>query len=431
MRQSSRGPLLSPDGGVGAGARTQTAAEMQPHRQIAIATGTRPRIALAHDWLVGMRGGERVLDSIARICADRFEIAGLFTMFDNGQPHTPAIDSLTKYVSSIGRWPGASGRGRRWLLPLYPHAVRELGRQLAFEHARRPIDLVISTSSAAIKGLRPPDGVPHICYCHTPARYLWSQTDRYTKGEGLSARLRSIGFGLFGDTLRAWDKKSAAHVTTFIANSTHIQREIGRCYARESIVIHPPVRTNYFTPLDSPSGVRVTNTFWLYVGALEPYKNVDLAIRAACLSDDHLGIIGSGSQEPALRHLTEALPKQHSQIRFLGHLPDEGLRWNYRLGRLLVFPQIEDFGIIAVEAQACGMPVVALRAGGALDSVVENQTGVFFDTPTPEAISAAVQRCLELGDTTAACRANAERFSENRFDHAMLQVIERALAAPQ
>jgi glycosyltransferase involved in cell wall biosynthesis len=412
---------------VGAGARTQNAAEMEPHGQVAIATGTRPRVALAHDWLVGMRGGERVLDSIARLCADRFEIVGLFTMFDDGRPHTPTIDGLTKYVSSIGSLPGASGRARRWLLPLYPRAVAELGRQLAFEHARRPIDLVISTSSAAIKGLRPPNGVPHICYCHTPARYLWSQTDRYTEGGGLAARLRSIGFGLFGNALRKWDRNSAAHVTTFIANSTHIQREIHRCYNRESIVIHPPVRTNFFT-LDSTQSRFGKDPFWLCVGALEPYKNVDLAIRAACFSEGRLTIVGEGSQEPSLRRLEESFPMRHALINFLGRLSDEDLRSNYRTGLLLVFPQIEDFGITAVEAQACGMPVVALRAGGALDSVIENQTGVFFDHPTPEALALAVRECLKLGDVSAACRANAERFSEARFERAMLSIINRTLA---
>src|SRR5207244_4280182 len=118
--------------------------------------------------------GEAVLDAIVRLCRERFEIAGLFVMFDDGRPVTPAIDGLRKFVSSVGRWPGAN-RFRRWMLPLYPRAVRELGHRLAFEHARRPIDLLISTSSAAIKGLGAPAGVPHICYCHSPARYLWSQ----------------------------------------------------------------------------------------------------------------------------------------------------------------------------------------------------------------------------------------------------------------
>ncbi len=370
-----------------------------------------------------MRGGERVLDAIARLCAERFEIVGLFTMFDDGRPLSPAIDAIPKFTSHLNRLPA---KFRRWLLPMYPAAVWHLSRQLATEHARKPIDLVISTSSAAIKGLRPPVGVPHVCYCHAPARYLWSQGEQYAQGRG--GAMRAIGLRVFGGALRSWDKRTSDHVTHFVANSTHVRQEIKRCYGREATVVHPPVRTEFFTPTESPTGPRVRTTFWLYVGALEPYKRVDLAIRAACMSDDHLVIVGSGSQEAALQELSSELPKQDSQVRFAGHLDDEGLRSNLRFGRLLVFPQVEDFGIVAVEAQACGMPVVAFRSGGALDSVVENKTGVFFDTPTPEAIVDAVRRCLELGDTTAACRTNAERFSEANFAAAMLGIIDRALS---
>lgn len=401
--------------------RTQLAAESGG--SVAIAAGTRPRVALAHDWLVGMRGGERVLDAITRMCADRFEIVGLFTMFDDGRPLSPAIDAIPKFTSLLNRLPGAM---RRWLLPMYPLAVGQLARRLAAEHARKPIDLVISTSSAAIKGLRPPVGVPHICYCHSPARYLWSQSEQYRQGNG--GTLRSIGLRAFGGWLRGWDKRTADHVTEFVANSTHIKQEIARCYGRVATVVHPPVRTEYFTPLDVRSHLQIRDKCWLYVGALEPYKRVDLVLRAASAANSHLAIVGTGTQESSLRDLAKRLQSRDTQIHFLGRASDGELRSHLRQDCVLVFPQIEDFGIVAVEAQACGMPVVAFRAGGALDSVIPNRTGVFFDTPTPEAIAEAVRRCLELGDTTDACRASAERFSEANFERAMLRVIEEAMA---
>ncbi len=370
-----------------------------------------------------MRGGERVLDAIARLCADRFETVGLFTMFDDGRPLSPAIDAIPKFTSHLNRLPGAM---RRWLLPMYPAAVGQLSRQLATEHARKPIDLVISTSSAAIKGLRPPSGVPHICYCHSPARYLWSQAEQY--GGGRVGAMRSLGLRICGGGLRAWDKRTSDHVTHFVANSSHIKREIMRCYGRSATTVFPPVRTEFFTPKDGPAPNHVRTTNWLYVGALEPYKRVDLVMRAANLSNDLLGIVGSGSQEATLRDLAGQLPRRDTSIKFVGRVSDDTLRSHLRHSRVLVFPQIEDFGIVAVEAQACGMPVVAFRGGGALDSIIANQTGVFFDKQTPEAIVDAVRRCLELGDTTDACRSNAERFSEANFERAMLRVIEDAMS---
>ncbi len=370
-----------------------------------------------------MRGGERVLDAIARLCAERFEIAGLYTMFDDGTAHTPAIDAIPKITSHLNRLPR---KMRRWLLPGYPSAVAQLSRKLASEHARKPIDLVISTSSAAIKGLQPPEGVAHVCYCHSPARYLWSQAEQYGTGRG--GAMRSMGLRICGDMLRAWDKRTSDHVTHFVANSSHIKREIMRCYGRSATVVFPPVRTEYFTPRDVRSPLQIRDKCWLYVGALEPYKRVDLVLRAAGLANSHLAILGTGTQESALRELANRLQTRNTRIEFFGRASDDQLRSHFREDSVLIFPQIEDFGIVAVEAQACGMPVVAFRAGGALDSVVEHHTGVFFDEPSPKAIADAVTRCLALGDTTDACRANAERFSEANFERAMLQVIDDAMS---
>jgi glycosyltransferase involved in cell wall biosynthesis len=377
----------------------------------------RLRIALAHDWLCGVRGGEHVLERIASLVLREHDGAGLFTMFNDGRAIGPSVSRLPTHVAPLGRRPW-SNRLRRWLLPLYPGAVRDLSWMLAQEHARKPIDLVISTSSAAIKGLRPPPGVPHLCYCHSPARYVWTQAERYRSG------LRGLGLRLMGDSFREWDRATAANVTRFIANSTHTASEIHRCYGRDAAVVHPPVREMFF---EGPLEARDPNAPWLVVSALEPYKCVELAIKAANKAGHALTVVGDGSQRAALEALAGPT------VTFTGRVPDEELRAHYRRASLLLFPQVEDFGIVAVEAQACGLPVVARRAGGALDSVLDasavgegRATGAFFEEDSVESLLDAVARCPRNAE---ACRDNAARFSEERFDEAMREQIRLAAAA--
>lgn len=374
----------------------------------------RARVVLVHDWLCGYRGGEAVLERIAAVVAARYEPVALLVMFDDHRPLAPHVDALRHVVSGLGRVPGVSDRARRWLLPLYPVAVSSLGRALSRLHARTPIDLVISTSSAAVKGLRCPSGVPHLCYCHSPARYLWGRERAYA-GAGIGGGLRGAGLRLFGPGLRRWDARTAANVSRFLANSSYISAEIRRCYGRESLVVHPPVRTEYFTP--DPAVER--EGFWLVAGALEPYKRVDLAIAAAAGTGKRLVVAGTGSMERTLR---ASAPER---IEFVGRVSDEKLRDLYRRAEVLLFPQVEDFGIIAVEAQACGLPVVAPRAGGALDTVIPGITGAFFEEGTPEGVADAASRaavCTELH-----CRRNAERFGEAVFDAMMGEQIEELL----
>lgn len=374
-------------------------------------TRQRARIALAHDWLCGMRGGEFVLDAIARLVTESHEPDALYAMFADGRAMSPAIDAWPRTISWLNGLPLASGRGRRWLLPLYPLAAAHLSRVLAAEHQRRPIDLVISTSSAAIKSLCAPRGVPHVCYCHSPARYLWSQTDEYAK----TSSLVGLGLAVCGPMLRRWDARTASRVTTFVANSTHTAREIERCYGRSSIVIHPPVRTDYFTPDASAS----REDFWLAVGALEPYKRFDLAIDAARRAGARLVVIGSGTMRESL------IRRSGGHVEFRGRVSDERLRDAYRRARVLIFPQIEDFGIVAVEAQACGCPVVARRAGGAVEIVRDGVTGALVEEASPEAFAGAASAAG--GYSAKACRANAERFSEAAFREAMQTVIAEAI----
>jgi glycosyltransferase involved in cell wall biosynthesis len=375
----------------------------------------RPRIALAHDWLVARRGGELVLDAIATHLLNRnLTLTRCYTMFRSGRPITPAIDALPVTTATLNLLPSPL---RRWLLPAYPQAVAELSKRLAHDHQRAPIDLLISTSSSAIKGLAPPPAVPHLCYCHTPARYLWARRDDYTVGHSLKDRLRAAGLAHFGDALRDWDKHTASNVTRFIANSTHIAGQIRAVYDRDAVVIHPPVRTDLFTP--DPSVERTDRA--LVVSALEPYKRVDLAIRACARANIPLDIVGTGS---ALRALKD-LARPHPNIAFHHHADDHTLLNLMRRARVLLHPQIEDFGITALEAQSCNTPVVARRAGGALDTVIDTKTGSFFDDPTEDGLIRAIERAPA---PNTHCRTNALRFSAAAFNAKLDAVIDAALS---
>jgi glycosyltransferase involved in cell wall biosynthesis len=419
------------------------------------------RIALAHDWLVARRGGELVLDEIiSSLDSDKQTVSKLYTMFDANIPITPDIDQLDKSVSHLSKLPPAL---RRWLLFAYPAAVAQLSRRLAKDHANSPIDLLISTHSSAIKAIKPPvtlprtntptnKPVPHICYCHTPARYLWSQTSAYTSN-GFKGRLRSLGLKISAPILKKWDKKTCTRVTQFIANSTHTANQIKEHYNRDAVVIHPPVRTDFFTlptnqQTDQQSGqqsgqqtdqqgAKRSNAL-LLVSALEPYKRVDLAIDAAIIANRPLNIVGSGSHESHLRkHAAKQTPKgSQNQINFLGSLTDHELLIQFQTAFAFLFPQIEDFGITAVEAQAAGCPVIARRAGGALDILIESpsdlSTGVFFDQPDPNQIAEAISKLpIQSHDTSIGdsmderCRNNALRFSPEVFHSKLTELIEQ------
>lgn len=373
------------------------------------------RVALAHDWLVARRGGELVLDAIIQtLNKTDSSISSLYTMFDAGIPITPSIDNLPKSISSLNKLPQ---KLRRWLLFRYPQAVEQLSKQLAIDHQSLPIDLLISTHSSAIKAINAPSQIiPHICYCHTPARYLWSQSDAYTSS-GPIGFLRSRGLKHFAPSLKLWDKSAARNVTHFVANSTHTASQIKEHYNRDSIVIHPPVRTNFFTLSD-----QTRNDSLLLVSALEPYKRVDLAIDSAAITNRKLIIVGSGSHETSLR---KHAIKSKADVQFLGHQSDEQLKEHYQSAHAFLFPQIEDFGITAVEAQSCGCPVIARNLGGALDTVIADSTGAFFNDPTPESIAKAINEVPSSNATAHHCRNNAMRFSESVFENKFQELINR------
>ena len=288
------------------------------------------------------------------------------------------------------------------MLPLMPWAVGRLRVP--------PCNLLVSTSSALIKGVTVPRGMPHLCYCHSPARYLWEQGGEYRTGRG--GVLRGLGLAAAGPLLRRWDRRTAAGVTTFLANSTHTAARIQRCFGRSATVIHPPVETDHFTPDASVP----REDFLLVVSALEPYKRIDLVIAAANRHRWKVVIAGTGSQEESLRR--QAGPT----VTMAGFVDDDDLLQLYRRAKALLFPQCEDFGIVAAEAQACGCPLIARKAGGAIDIIVEG-TGIFFEEPTVEAVAGAVARFDLEGCDAEACVSNAQRFSVARFDEQMAREI--------
>lgn len=393
-----------------------------------------PRIALAHDWLVGYRGGEGVLDCLARLVSSEFRPGGLYTLFDDTRPLTPAIDALPHRVSLLNRAPAAK-KARRWLLPLYHAGVRHLSSKLAADHADAPVDLLVSTSSAAVHAICTPSGVPHLCYCHSPPRYLWHLGEQYSGG------LMGIGLRVCSPILRRLDARGAKRVTTYLANSTHTRAMIRRFYDRDAEIVFPPVRTEYFVPRSDATDAALTDaerrsldeieawckpqsSFLLCAGALEPYKKTELAIEAAKATGRPLVIAGNGSQRQRLESLAAGSPL----VRFLGRVSDPMLRALYQRAAMLLFPQLEDFGIIALEAQACGTPVVALGAGGALDSVLDGTTGVHFVAQKASEIANAIEQCDNLPPMHDASRANAARFSESVFLAAMRARVRAALA---
>lgn len=355
-------------------------------------------VALAHDWLNGMRGGERCLDLICR----EFPQAELYTLLFRPELVSEAIRNRTVHESGLARWP-LFREHYRWFLPLFPRAMESF-------RVAAGTDLVLSTSHCVAKGLVPPAGAKHLCYCFTPMRYAWSLQAEYFGNN----RLKRAALEVMLSRLRRWDREASGRVDRFVAISGHVQGRIREFYGRESAVVYPPVATEYFTP-DGRGG---DDGYDLVVSALVPYKRVDLAVQAYSQTGFPLKVAGAGTELEALRKL--AAPN----VEFLGRVPDEGVRDLYRRCRFLVFPGEEDFGIVPLEAQACGKPVVAYGRGGLLETVVAGRTGVFFGEQTAEALAEAVSRAEELSWDAGAIRVHAEQFGEARFLAGLLAELD-------
>jgi glycosyltransferase involved in cell wall biosynthesis len=356
-----------------------------------IGTAASPRsVAIVHDWLTGMRGGEKALEVIC----ERFPDADLFTLVHVEGSVSPAIERHRPRTSFIQRLPRAARAYRRYL-PLFPAAVE------LFDFDR--FDLIVSVSHCCVKSIVRPGHARHLCYCLTPMRYAWDQFDAYF-GEDRLGRTRSRLMRPVMARLARWDRDTADRVDRYVAISHYVAGRIRRYYNREATVVYPPVDTEFFHPAPAAS-----EPFALVVSALVPYKRIDLAIDACRLAGLPLTVVGDGPERDHLQR-TAAGP-----VRFLGRCTDEEVRTLYRRSSLVLLPGEEDFGIVPLEAQACGRPVVALGRGGALETVVAGETGILVDAPTAEAFADGIRRALDTPFDAVAIRRHAERFSRARF----------------
>ena len=370
-------------------------------------TPARPqlRVALVHDWLTGMRGGERVLEALCGLYPD----AALLTLVHNAGRVSPAIERHRPRVSFVGHLPRAE-RLYRHFLPLFPAAIEQ------FDLDR--VDLVISSSHCAAKAIVCPGRARHLCYCHSPMRYAWDQFDAYFG----PARIGPLGSHLMRPAMAAlarWDAATAGRVDRFLANSQHVAGRIHRYYNREAGVVYPPVNTDFFTPDGGP-----VEPFFLAVSALVPYKRLDLAVEACEAVGAPLKVVGEGPELDRLRALAGPATE------FVGRCDDETLRELYRRTTALILPGEEDFGMAPVEALACGRPVVAFGRGGVCESVDQGVTGILVSEPTVAALAEGLRDVARLPFVAEAARRRALRFSCDRFDAGIRQAVDELMAAP-
>jgi glycosyltransferase involved in cell wall biosynthesis len=357
-----------------------------------------PRIALVHDWLDTWRGGENVLAELLRL----YPQADLFALVDFLPDALRARLSGRRAVTSfLQRLPGAR-RHFRALLPLFPRAIESLDVSA--------YDLVLSSSHAVAKGVRTGSDQLHICYCHTPMRYAWDLRDQYLEVSGHAARPWAPIARRLLDRLREWDRRTSDRVSEFVANSQYIRARIRRCYDRDATVIAPPVDTEFFAPGPARRDGFVTASRWV------PYKRIDLIVEAfRALPAERLVVAGDGPESARVRSAAG------SNVRFVGEVSRERLRELLRGARAFLFAAEEDFGILPVEAQAVGTPVIAFGRGGALETIRglddPAPTGVFFKEQTPAAIADAVRNFVGNASKIRpeACRESALRFSAERF----------------
>jgi len=302
-------------------------------------------------------------------------------------------------------------RHYRRYLPLYPAAIEQFDLD--------PYDLVISVSTCAAKSVIVPGHARHVCYCNAPMRYAWDQFDAYFGPERVGAVASRWVYGPIMRRLARWDAATASRVGRFVANSGNIAARIRRYYNREATIVYPPVDTIFYHPDSTPPGHH-----FLIVSALVPYKRIDVAIEACRRVGATLRIAGDGPDRDRLEQLA------NGHVEFVGHLSDDQIRDEYRRALAVLLPGEEDFGIVPVEAQACGRPVVALARGGALETITDRETGIFFDDLTPASMAAALEGVAAAQFDPERLRANAQRFSRERHVEQMHAVIEETLDAP-
>ena len=363
----------------------------------------KPKVAIVHDWLVAYAGADRVVDCMHHVFPD----APIYTLVydENNMPAWfKDYDIRTTYLQKL---PFAT-KLYRAMLPWMPRAFEALDLS--------EYDMVISSCSSCSKGvITRPDAV-HICYCHTPMRYLWDNWPAYMRSTG---RLSRLAMRLLLPSLRQWDCLSAQRVDHFVANSRHVARRIRKYWRREAAVVHPPVDTKAFTPRAEPGGEH-----YLCFGRLASYKRVDLAVEVCTRLGRPLVVAGDGEMMQQLK------AKAGPSVRFVGRQDDAAVRELMSRSRALLFPGEEDFGIIPVEAMSSGVPVIAYGRGGATETVVDGETGLLFAEQTPESLADALQRFEQCeGDfDPQRLHAHAEKFSTENFLTGFRHEVDAAMA---
>jgi len=359
------------------------------------------KTAIIHYWLVSMRGGEKVIETLLEMFPD----ADIYTHVYNPKAVSQIIRNRRVFTSRINRLPFAKKLYQLYM-PLMPDALLDFNLQ--------DYDLVISSESGPAKGVVPNPNAYHICYCHSPMRYLWDMYHEYFRKTNPFVRLfmkRLI------PGLRLKDTVSANLVDRFIANSAYVAKRIRRCYNREATVIHPPVNIEKFLSIE-----RKPADYYLFFGQLTGYKRADIAIEACVRSGRKLVVAGAGADKK-----TRKKYEKTGLITFLGRVGDEEICGLYASAKALLFPGIEDFGIIPVEANAAGCPVIAYRDGGALDTVKEGVTGFFFDEQTPQSLIAAMDH-FEREEVTFTDRQlfndHVQQFSKAAFIERIRRILE-------
>lgn len=364
-----------------------------------ISVAERSSIALVHDYLLVRRGAERTFAAMAAC----FPEAPIYTLLYDAEAMAQDFDGRQVHTSYLQRL-GLRQRGFRALLPLLPTAVEAL-----------PVggyDVVVSSSSAFAHGIRPGPGAAHICYCHSPFRYAWHERDR-SLGEAPPSMRPFVRTAL--DRVRRWDVEASRRVTAYVANSRITQERIRRFYGRESTVVHPPVDVGRFRP-------GTPEDFFLVVAEVLHHKGVELALEAARLSRRPLKVVGDGPKLSALRD------RYGASAEFLGRVDDSDLESLYPRALAVIVPNVEEFGIVAVEAQAAGRPVVAANSGGALETVIPGVTGLHVRTGDVDALARALS-FTDFGNfDSSRIRANAERFSAETFRRRFSAEVHRARA---
>jgi len=360
------------------------------------------KVALVHDWLTGRRGGEKVLEVFAELFPD----ADIYTLFHfKGSQHS-SIEKRKIFVSFLQRFPFVKSL-YLYYLPLFPVAIE------SFDLTN--YDLIISSSHCVAKGAIPSPDAIHLCYCHTPMRYAWDLFHYYF-GKGRVSFLKRVIISPTISYLRVWDVTSSSRVQSFAANSNYVAQRIKKYYGRESQVIHPPVDTDYFFPGEGKED------YFLIVSALVPYKKIDLAIEVFKRRKERLLIVGDG---PELKRLKKIAPQN---VSFLGSISDDTLLKLYQNARAFILPGIEDFGIAPLEAQACGVPVIAFGRGGVLESVRDEETGIFFYEQSVDSLNDAIDRFQNMKFNKSEIRKWAEKFSCQNFRKKIKDWIEKEVS---